>query len=134
MTAIVEEWQNVIEGISGLIDILKGRRATIEIFEFCTSNLLNDLVSNYPEQNGKVRDSIWQLVDEATSKEIEPFELAVLLVEKLHLIGVIGVKYDPSLPYQYFYQTQKPLPKNRLQLGTKIRVHSMFHSALGIVN
>lgn len=133
LTAMIEEWQNVIPNVSSLINLLKGKRASFELAEFCTSKLLDDLVGYYPEKKGKVRDSLWRLVDDATSKEIDPVDLASLLVEKLHLIGAIGVKYDPNLPYQYFYQTQKLLPTNQLNRGTKIRVHPMVHSALGII-
>jgi len=133
LTAMIEEWQNVIVGAASLIDLLKGKRASFPLSDYCTSRLLEDLVQNYPESEKRKTDELWKIVDEATSKSIEPFDLACALFEKLHLMGAVGVKYDPNLPYQYFFQTQKPLPTSYLDQSVKIRVHPMIHSALGII-
>ena len=134
LTAMIEEWQNVVPKAGPLINFLKGKRSSFPLSEFCTSKLLDDLVQHFPDPKYRQNDSLWNLVEDATSRSIEPFELACLLVEKLHLMGAIGVKFDPNLPYQYFYQTQKPLPTNHLDSETKIRVHPMIHSALGIIS
>ncbi|GAA6209008.1 hypothetical protein NBRC116601_23010 [Cognatishimia sp. WU-CL00825] len=134
LTAMVEEWQNVIVGSASLVELLKGKRATFTLSDFCTTKLLDDLVQNFPDSNNRSKDTLWQLVEEATTKTVEPFTLAGVLVEKLHLMGAIGVKISPNTPYQYFFQTQKPLPNNHLEPNTKIRIHPMIHSALGIIN
>lgn len=132
LTAMIEEWQNVVGGAGALINLLKGKPAIFSLSELSTSKLLDDLVNHFPDRKSRTNDELWNLVEVATSRSIEPFELACVLVEKLHLMGAIGVKYDPNLPYQYFFQTQKPLPTSHLVLSTKIRVHPMIHSALGI--
>lgn len=134
LTAMIEEWHNVIVGASVLLNILKGKKASFPISELCTSRLLEYLVSDFPDPTKRNLDDLWLLVEVAMSKNVEPFELASMLVEKLHLMGAIGVKYDPNLPYQFFFQTQKPLPVAQLRVDTKIRVHPMIHSALGITN
>ena len=133
LTAMAEEWQNVVLNASSLLAMLKGKRESFEIAEFCKSDLLEELVSNYPRVSHTKLDELWNLVDEAMSREVEPFDLACCLVSRLHLMGAIGVKYDPGLPYQFFFQTQKPLPRMQLDTSTKVRVHPMLHSALGIV-
>jgi len=86
----------------------------------------------FPTSEKRSKDKLWRLVEEATSYNIEPFDLAACFIERLHLVGAIGVKYDPSLPYQYFFQTQKALPTTYLDPSTKVRVHPMLHSALGV--
>ncbi|WP_139816283.1 P-loop ATPase, Sll1717 family [Planktotalea arctica] len=134
LTAMIEEWQHVVANAGPLINLLKGKRGTIMLSEFCTSRLLDDLVHHFPEAKYREKDELWRLVEDATTRNVEPFDLACALIERLHLMGAIGVKYDPNLPYQYFFQTQKPLPTNYLDSATKIRVHPMLHSALGIVN
>lgn len=131
LTAMIEEWQNVILNANSLVDQLKGKPGTLKLVDFCTTDLLNDLVRHYPESNNQMLDSLWALVEEATSRSVEPFELACKLIEKLHLMGAVGVKYDPRLPYQFFYQTQKTLPIIHLDEETKIRIHPMIKSALG---
>jgi len=124
----------VVEGAGVLVNLLKGKRATFILSDFSTSKLLEDLVQNHPDTRYRKTDKLWRLVDKATSENVEPFELACVLVERLHLMGAIGVKFDPNLAYQYFFQTQKPLPTSYLSLETKLRVHPMIHSALGIIN
>ena len=133
LDAMIEEWQNAIIGADQFIEFLKGRKEVFPISELCTSSFLEGLVQNFPDGEPNKIDQFWQLVDDATNKNIEPFDLAREMIKRLHLMGAIGVKYDPSLPYQFFYQTQKAISSNRLKMDTKIRVHKMLHSALGIV-
>ncbi|MFV1496597.1 hypothetical protein VW040_09690 [Phaeobacter sp. JH85H1] len=132
LTAMIEEWQNVVVGAGSLIDLLRGKREVFQMAEFCTGDLLDNLVNCFPAAPEHTKDSLWRLVEDATSKSVDPFDLACLLIEKLHLMGAVGVKYDVNLPYQFFFQTQKPLPNSHLTAQTKIRVHPMLHSALGI--
>ncbi|WP_205957927.1 hypothetical protein, partial [Paracoccus salipaludis] len=72
-------------------------------------------------------------VNDAMSRDVEPFELASTLISRLHLMGAVGVKYDPGLSYQFFFQTQKPLPTIQLEQSTKVKIHPMLHSALGVI-
>ncbi|WP_416368563.1 P-loop ATPase, Sll1717 family [Tritonibacter mobilis] len=134
LNAMIEEWQGVVLGVEGLINTLKGRKPSFPISDFCTSDLLDELVNSFPNSEKRSKDKLWKLVEDATSRSVEPFDLAACLIERLHLVGAIGVKYDASLPYQYFFQTQKALPTTYLDSSTKVRVHSMLHSALGIVS
>lgn len=133
LTAMAEEWQNVVLNADYVIGMLKGCRETFKISEFCTSNLLEDLVAHYPDSGNSKPDELWETVNEAVSRTVDPFEIACVLFSRLHLMGAVGVKYDPNLPYQYFFETQKPLPTMQLDHSTKVRVHPMLHSALGIV-
>ena len=90
-------------------------------------------MKHFSDEKSRQKDELWRLVEVATTRSVEPFELACSLVERLHLMGAVGVKIDPNLPYQYFFQTQKPLPTGQLDITTKIKVHPMIHSALGII-
>jgi hypothetical protein len=134
LTAMAEEWQNVILNADSVLDMLKGKKETFEISELCTSDLIDQLVQRYPKDIQSKPDELWQLVSDAMSRDVQPFELASTLISRLHLMGAIGVKYDPSLPYQFFFQTQKTLPKIQLDLSTKVKIHPMLHPALGVIN
>ena len=134
LTAMAEEWQNVILNADAVLDMLKGKREIFKISELCTSDLLEELVQHYPQDIQSKPDELWQLVSDATSRDIDPFELACTLISRLHLMGAIGVKYDASLPYQFFFETQKPLPTMQLDVSTKIIIHPMLHSTLGVIN
>jgi predicted nuclease with TOPRIM domain len=133
LTAVIEEWNNVVVGASTILDQLKGKREVFTVSEFCTSNLLNDLVTKYPSSENRNLDEFWQLVDSATTRDVDPFDLAQALVSRLHLMGAIGVKIDKELPYQFFYSSQKPLLTEHIEIDTKLKVHPMLHSALGII-
>ncbi len=134
LTAMAEEWQNVILNADAVLDMLKGRKEIFEIAELCTSDLLERLVQHYPQDIQSKPDELWHLVNEAMSRDVQPFELACTFISRLHLMGAIGVKHDPSLPYQFFFETQKPLPTVQLESSTKIKIHPMLHSALGVIN
>lgn len=133
LTAMAEEWQNVVVNADAVLNLLKGKKETFEISEFCTSDLLDELVQYFPKDLQSKPDELWVLVDDAMSRDVEPFELASVLISRLHLMGAIGVKFDPALPYQFFFQTQKPLPTIQLAPSTKVRIHPMLHSALGVI-
>lgn len=133
LTAMVEEWQNVILNSDAVLDMLKGKRETFELSELCTSDLIEQLVQHYPDDAQSKPDELWELVSDAMSRDVQPFELACTLVSRLHLMGAIGVKYDSSLPYQFFFMNQKPLPTAHLDSSTKLKIHPMLHSALAVV-
>ncbi|WP_205957911.1 P-loop ATPase, Sll1717 family, partial [Paracoccus salipaludis] len=133
LTAMAEEWQNVILNADAVLNVLKGKREVFELSEFCTSDLLELLLKHYPNDAQGKPDELWQLVNDAMSRDVEPFELASTLISRLHLMGAVGVKYDPGLSYQFFFQTQKPLPTIQLEQSTKVKIHPMLHSALGVI-
>ena len=134
LTAMAEEWQNVILNADAVLNMLKGKKEIFEIAELCSSDLLEQLVQHYPKDIQSKPDELWQLVSDAMSRDVEPFELACTLISRLHLMGAIGVKYDSGLPYQFFFESQKPLPTMQLDFSTKIKIHPMLHSALGVIN
>ncbi|WP_205957928.1 hypothetical protein, partial [Paracoccus salipaludis] len=133
LTAMAEEWQNVILNADAVLNVLKGKREVFELSEFCTSDLLELLLKHYPNDAQGKPDELWQLVNDAMSRDVEPFELASTLISRLHLMGAVEVKYDPGLSYQFFFQTQKPLPTIQLEQSTKVKIHPMLHSALGVI-
>ncbi len=133
--ALVEEWNGTIKDIEKFLAILKGKKPRFTLSEICTQDLLNDLVSDFPESGLDKTEKLWRLLDEATKgeKTVEPFDVACVLIERLHLIGAIGVKISTESSYDYFYKTQKQISTNQLGPDTKIQVHKMLRPALGIV-
>ncbi|MFV2002465.1 MAG: hypothetical protein ACC619_05740, partial [Paracoccaceae bacterium] len=103
------------------------------VSEIATSQILDHFVQNFPDFNGRRIDKFWKLIEDATSVAVEPHEIAFAAAERLYLMGAIGIKYDPNLPYQYFYQTQKLVGAGLLTLGSKIRIHKMLHSSLRVI-
>ncbi|MBT0958830.1 DNA repair ATPase [Alphaproteobacteria bacterium KMM 3653] len=134
LTAMAEEWQNVILNADSVLNMLKGKKEIFELAELCSNDLLDQLVQHYPPDSQSKLDELWLLVNDAMSRNVEPFELACTLISRLHLMGAIGVKYDSNLPYQFFFRTQKPLPEMQLDFSTKIKIHPMLHAALGVIN
>ena len=134
-TALIQEWNGTIEGVEKFLAILKGKKPKFTLSEICTQDLLNDLVSDFPESGFDKTEKLWRLLDEATKgeKNVEPFDVACVLIERLHLIGAVGVKVSAETSYDYFYKTQKQILTNQLRLDTKIQIHKMLRPALGIV-
>ncbi len=134
-TALIQEWNGTIEGVEKFLAILKGKKPKFTLSEICTQDLLNDLVSDFPESGFDKTEKLWRLLDEATKgeKTVEPFDVACVLIERLHLIGAIGIKVSAESSYDYFYKTQKQILTNQLRLDTKIQIHKMLRPALGIV-
>ncbi len=133
--ALIEEWSGTIRGIEKFFVILKRKKPTFTLHEICTQDLLSDLVKDLPESESKKPEKLWRLVDEATKleKTVEPLDLACVLIERLHLIGAVGVKVSAESSYDYFYKTHKQISTNQLNFDTKIQIHKMLRPALGII-
>ncbi len=132
--ALIDEWNGTIKGIEKFFVILRKKEPTFILSEICTSKLLYDLVDNLHEFEIDKTEKLWRLVDEATEKDIAPIILASALIERLHLIGAIGVKISAETGYDYFYETQKQISTNQLGPDTKIQIHKMLRPALGVIH
>lgn len=54
------------------------------------------------------------------------------IVEVLHLTGVIGVNVAPTEPFHWFYKEGKKIARPSITNTSKVRIHPMLHSALGV--
>jgi hypothetical protein len=134
LDALFDEWRSVYPGVEPSVRILAGRRESFSISELNTSQLPNELVSLFYEDNRFSRDPIYDLLDEATSSSGDGLVFRILteLIERLHLIGVVGVNTGPTQPFQWFYKSQRKIGRSNLKSDSKIRIHPMIHSALAI--
>jgi hypothetical protein len=134
LDALFDEWRSVYPGVEPSVRILTGRRESFSFSELNTSQLPNDLVSLFYEDNRFTRDPIYSLLDEATSGAGDVLVVRILteLIERLHLIGVLGVNTGPTQPFQWFYKSQRKIGRASLKPDSKIRIHPMVHSALAI--
>jgi hypothetical protein len=134
LQALFDEWRPVFPGVEPSVLILSGRREAFALAELNTTDLPNQLVNLFYEDDKYSRDPICKLLEEATSSngDLLVFRVLVELMERLHLIGVIGVNTGPTQPFHWFYKTQKKIGRGSLNIESKVRIHPMLHSALGI--
>ena len=132
--ALIDEWRSVFPAIEPSLNVLRGRLQSFPLSELHTSDTIDRLLSDVFAQPKYQLDPLNDVLDAATSADDGDgiFKVLQELVDRLHLVGAIGVNVAPTEPIHWFYKTQHRLPTATISLTSKIRVHPMLHSALAI--
>jgi hypothetical protein len=134
--ALVDEWRPIFPGVEPLLRLFERRRAYFPLSELHTADTINKLLLGFYEDERFQKDSLWGQLDRATAGtgSTELLEIVRTVVDRTYLMGVLGVNTEATKPVQWFYKTQQRLARGSIDLDTKLRIHPMLHSALGIVN
>ncbi|MEL6806774.1 MAG: hypothetical protein AAFO97_03250 [Pseudomonadota bacterium] len=134
LEALVDEWRSVFPAIEPSIGVLRGRVQSFPLSELHTSDTVNQLMNDLFDRPQYQLDPLFGILDKSMNLGDGDGIFKVLreLIQRLHLIGAIGVNVAPSEPIHWFYKTQHRVPVATISLASKIRVHPMLHSALAI--
>lgn len=132
---LVYEWQSTFFGISVLLDILKSKPPFFEAANIMTSDLIEYIYDKMGADAKLQKDDIWIEVnnDVRGGGVLEPDFLAARVLQRLHLIGAVGLKTDASSPWNYYFETNRIVPSHAIDRSSKVKVHPMLHRALGNV-
>ena len=131
--ALIDEWRPVFATVEPTLKVLEGRRAFFSLFELNTTDFSNLLLKYIYSDQSYVGDDLMAAIDRATGGGGEIGDLILFVMERLYLMGAVGLNTSPTLPVQWFYKSQRRIDKASLDLNTRVRVHPMLHSALGIL-
>lgn len=131
---LVHEWSGTFPAISELIDLLRDKPAYRQASELMHSKLIEELYDKLGSSPDYYLDSLWnRLVSYVDgSAQLNPSELAQEILYRLHLIGAIGLKLREDRPWDWIYESARPVSPQQVDSSTKIRVHPMLYASLGI--
>lgn len=135
LEALADEWRPIFAGIEPCIRILRGKRQSFLISELNTTKTIDDLVSSFYSKESYQNDKMMQMLDSATREHGDEYlwEILVELIDRLHLVGVIGVSLEAEKPVQWFFRNQRRLSRSSIDPSKKIRIHPMLYLSLGII-
>jgi hypothetical protein len=131
---LIHEWSGTFPGISILLEQLRGLPAYRNASEFAHSKFIDKLYDEFGQDEKLHTDQIWRRLATYVDKDIqlEPIELIQMVLYRLHLIGAIGLKIREDQPWDWIFETNRPVSEQQIEQTTKFRVHPMLYAALGI--
>ncbi|THD71371.1 hypothetical protein E7681_17835 [Thalassobius vesicularis] len=131
---LIHEWSGTFPAISEVIEILRGKPAYRSASELMHSKLLEELYDALGKKSDCHNDDLWKkLVDYVNGNiNLEAAELAQEALYRLHLIGAIGLKLREDRPWDWIYDSARPVSPHQIEASTKFSVHPMLFAALGI--
>lgn len=131
---LIHEWSSTYPGIGILLEQLRGLPAYRSASEMAHTKFVDTLYDAFGQDTAFHNDEIWLRLASYVSDSIhlEPIELVQMVLFRLHLIGAVGLKLREDRPWDWIYETGRPVVEQQIENSTKFRVHPMLHSALSI--
>lgn len=131
---LIHEWSGTFPAIGEVIELLRDKPAYRQASEFMHSKLIEDLYDALGKNSEYHTDDMWRKLVGYVNGEIslEASEMAQEVLYRLHLIGAIGLKLREDRPWDYIYETTRPVSEQQIDASTKFRVHPMLYAALGV--
>nr|WP_323777065.1 hypothetical protein [Amylibacter sp.] len=131
---LIHEWSGTFPGISILLEQLRGLPAYRNASELVHTKFLDKLYDEFGQDEKLHGDEIWLRLETYVNKNIhlEPIELVQMVLYRLHLIGAVGLKLREDRPWDWIFETNRPISEQQVETTTKFRVHPMLYSALGV--
>lgn len=131
---LVHEWSGTFPGISILLEQLRGRPAYRNAGEMAHSKFIDELYDAFGQNAELYSDEIWLRLEAYVNGSIvlEPIELTQMVLYRLHITGAIGLKLREDRPWDWIFETHRPVVEQQINNTTKFRVHPMLFTALSI--
>jgi hypothetical protein len=131
---LIHEWSGTFPGISILLEQLRGLPAYRNASELAHSRFIDKLYDEFGHDEKLHTDQIWQRLSSYVDKNVplEPIDLIQMVLYRLHIIGAIGLKIREDQPWDWIFETNRPISEQQIEQTTKFRVHPMLYAALGI--
>lgn len=131
---LIHEWSGTFPGIAVLLEQLRGLPAYRSASELSHSKFIDNLYDAFGQNTDLHTDEIWlRLVNYVNdSIHLEPIELCQMVLYRLHLVGAIGLKLREDRPWDWIFDTNRPVAEQQVDQTTKFRVHPMLYAALSI--
>ncbi len=132
--ALIGEWKNTTQCIEPLIDILKYKPKSFRCVDLMNNDFAIDLNHAMTELRIDPKDSILRMTENVKSigGNIEDIDVFREVIQRLYLIGAIGLKINKGEAVKWFYKDQKAISKSSVDSDTTVRIHPMLYTALGI--
>ncbi|MET4102896.1 hypothetical protein ABIE58_002332 [Roseovarius sp. MBR-78] len=134
LETLKHEWSGTFPGIYILLELLRDRPAYRETSELLHTKFIEQLYDAFGQDKALYSDEIWLRLVSFVNESIilEPIELAQMVLYRLHLIGSVGLKLRNDRPWDWIFETNRPVSEQQIDSTTKFRVHPMLFAALSI--
>lgn len=131
---LIHEWSGTFPGIAILLEQLRGLPAYRSASEMAHTKFIDDMYDAFGQSEDLHKDEIWlRLVSFVNSSiHLEPVELCQMVLYRLHLVGAIGIKLREDRPWDWIFETNRPVTEQQIDNTTKFRVHPMLYAALNV--
>ncbi|WP_126977843.1 P-loop ATPase, Sll1717 family [Frigidibacter oleivorans] len=131
---LVHEWSGTFPAIRPLIELLRDKPVYRKAAEFLHSHFIDEAYYLLGAEQENHNDEIWGQINDSINNvhHLEPLSLARQILYRLHLIGAIGLKLREERPWDWIFDTNRPVAEEQIDSSTKFRVHPMLFVALGI--
>ncbi len=131
LTAVIEEWAAVYPALEPCLDLLKARRSTLQIDEWKTSDIVNDIFDGLVIEETYQKDCLFEMT-QSMDGEKQVSSLVNELFARYYKVGAAGLKLLPQDSYLWAHSGNHVVDSGMIGSGVKARIHPMFHSALAV--
>lgn len=131
---LVHEWSGTFPAIRSILELLRNRPPYGSVAEYVESRLIETLYDAAESDIDVKSDEVWKLISDYVDSKVanlEAISICEILFYRLHLIGAVGLKLNPEAPWNWVYETQKPVSRSHITVDTKFKIHPMLFAALG---
>ena len=134
LETLIHEWSGTFPAISQILELLRDRVAYRQASEFMHSKFIEEMYDLLGKSSDFYSDSIWVDIIKFVDHDIplNPLSLAQQVLYRLHLIGAVGLKLREDRPWDWIYETARPVVEEQIDASTKFRVHPMLYASLSI--
>ena len=136
LMALKHEWSPTFPGVGALLDLLKNKPEYFGVDDFCDDAFVNQLFDRVGSTAESQGDSLWLDLESYVQgrRELHPIDFARTFFSRLHLIGAVGLKVNSTAPWQWIYNSGRPVPAHAIDPESKVKIHPMLTVALHNVN
>ncbi|WP_128253738.1 P-loop ATPase, Sll1717 family [Falsirhodobacter deserti] len=134
LETLVHEWSGTFPAISSILELLRDKVAYRQASEFMHSRFIEEMYDLLGKDSSCYSDSMWTDLSKFVNDDIhlESVSLAQQVLYRLHLIGAVGLKLREDRPWDWIYETARPVAEQQIDSSTKFRVHPMLYASLSI--
>lgn len=134
LQSLATEWHTVYPNLIHTARIFRDFKCTFEVSEFSKEFIEGRYTEIVSDVRDTTADPITRLLDSLYTPNANFNSVRVRILRELYTTGLIGIKGGPSSPMSWSYQTGRDPSEGDIRPISAVRVHPMFHRALGIRN
>lgn len=134
LETLIHEWSGTFPGVKVILELLRDKPAYRTASEFMQSKLIDTLYTELGKISELQKDEIFIVIEQYMSdtRELDVVDLARLALCRLHMIGAVGLKLHKDQPWDWIYESNKPISAEQIREDTKFSVHPMLFYSLSI--
>ena len=131
---LVHEWSGTIPGVKVYLELLRSAPAYREASEFMHTKFIDRLYDELGKEPEYQKDILWKEIEKFVNEagQLDPVHLAQQVLSRLHLIGAIGLKLQQQWPWDWIYESARPVNAQQIHSDTKFKVHPMLYASLDV--